>query len=63
VRKAILQSIAQLGFSGSAPALQGLRGVDPSLAPEVDAWLRALNTNLQDWSLILREKQRLQQAR
>lgn len=63
VRKAILQGIAQLGFSGAVPELQRLRGVDPGLAPEVDAWIQALNLNLQDWSLILREKQRLQQAR
>jgi hypothetical protein len=63
VRKAILQSIARLGFSGAVPELQRLRGVDPSLAPEIDTWIRALQMNHQDWSLILREKQRLQQAR
>jgi hypothetical protein len=62
VRKALLQSIAQLGFSGAIPELQRLRSVDPSLAPEVDAWIRTLNMGLQEWSLILREKQRLQQA-
>ncbi len=62
VRKALLQSIAQLGFAGAVPELQKLRGVDPSLAPEIDAWIRVLNMNLQEWSLILREKQRLQQA-
>lgn len=62
VRKMLLQSIAQLGFSGAIPDLQRLRGVDPSLAPEVDAWIRALGMGLQEWSLILREKQRLQQA-
>lgn len=63
VRKAILQSIARLGFSSAVPELQRLRGVEPSLAPEIDAWIRVLNMNHQDWSLILREKQRLQQAR
>ncbi|WP_163997689.1 HEAT repeat domain-containing protein [Pyxidicoccus caerfyrddinensis] len=62
VRKMLLQSIAQLGFAGAIPDLQRLRGVDPSLAPEVDAWIRALGLGLQEWSLILREKQRLQQA-
>jgi hypothetical protein len=61
VRKAILQSIARLGFSGSVPELQRLRGVDPSLAPEIDTWIRVLNMNHQDWGLILREQQ--QQAR
>lgn len=63
VRKAILASIARLGFSGAVPELERLRGIDPSLAPEIDAWIRVLNLNLQEWSLILREKQRLQQAR
>jgi len=63
VRKAILASIARLGFSGAVPELQRLRGIDPSLAPEIDSWIRVLNMNLQEWSLILREKQRLQQAR
>lgn len=63
VRKALLQSIAQLGFQSAVPELRRLRGIDPSLAPEIDAWTRALGMGLQEWSLILREKQRLQQAR
>ena len=62
VRKALLQSIAQLGFSAAVPELQRLRGVEPSLAPEIDAWIRVLNMGLQEWNLILREKQRLQQV-
>lgn len=63
VRKAILESIARLGFASAVPELQRLRGIDPSLTPEIDAWIRVLNMNLQEWSLILREKQRQQQAR
>ncbi len=63
VRKALLRSIAQLGFSSAVPELQRLRSIDPSLAPEIDAWVHVLNLGLQEWSLILREKQRLQQAR
>ncbi|PTL79645.1 HEAT repeat domain-containing protein [Vitiosangium sp. GDMCC 1.1324] len=63
VRKAILQSVAQLGYSGAVPELKRLRGIDSSMAPEIDAWVRVLDMNLQDWSLILREKQRQQQAR
>lgn len=63
VRQAILQSIARLGFAGAVPELQRLRGVDPSLTPEIDTWIRVLNMNYQGWSLILREKQRLEQAR
>lgn len=62
VRKALLQSIAQLGFIGAIPELQRLRGVDPSLAPEIDVWIRVLSLDLQEWNLILREKQRLQQV-
>lgn len=62
VRKALLQSIAELGFAGAIPEFQKLRSVDPSLTGEIDAWIRVLSLNLQEWSLILREKQRLQQA-
>jgi len=62
VRKALLQSLAQLGFIGAIPEFQKLRGVDPRLTGEIDAWIRVLSMNLQEWSLILREKQRLQQA-
>jgi hypothetical protein len=62
VRKAILQSIAQLGFSSAVPELQRLRSVDPRLTPEIDTWIRVLGMDLQEWNLILREKQRLQQA-
>jgi hypothetical protein len=63
VRKAILQSVAQLGFASAVPELQRLRGADPSMAHEIDEWTRVLNMNLQEWSLILKEKQRLQQVR
>jgi hypothetical protein len=62
VRKALLQSIAQLGFIGAVPELQRLRNIDPSLVSEVDTWIRVLNLDLQEWNLILREKQRLQQV-
>ena len=62
VRKALLQSIAQLGFSSAVPELQRLRSIDPSLAPEIDTWIRVLSLDLQEWNLILRERQRLQQV-
>lgn len=62
VRKMLLQSIAQLGFASAIPDLQRLRGVDPALAPEVDAWIQVLGMGLQEWGLLLREKQRLRQA-
>ena len=58
VRKAILRSIARLGFASAIPTLESLRGVEPSLAPEIDAWIRALKIPVQEWSLIQREKER-----
>ena len=60
VGKALLQSIARLGFTGAVPELQKLRSLHPGLRAEVDAWIRVLGLGLQEWSLILREKQRLQ---
>jgi hypothetical protein len=59
VRIAILEGLVQLGLSGARPTLESLRSIDPALAPEIDAWLRVLAMNLQEWSIILREKQRL----
>jgi HEAT repeat protein len=59
VRKAVLQSIVRLGMSGARPTLQSLRGVAPALDPEIDAWLSALSLNLQEWHLLLREKERI----
>jgi hypothetical protein len=59
VRKAALQGITRLGMSGSRPVLESLRGVDRGMDPEIDAWLSALSLNLQEWELLLREKQRL----
>lgn len=59
VRKAALEGIAHLGQAGALPVLQSLRGVDPAMDAEVDAWVKALGTGLQEWHLLLREKQRL----
>jgi hypothetical protein len=59
VRKSALEGIARLGQSGARPLLESLRGVDPRMDPEIDAWLSAFKTNLQEWHLLLREKQRL----
>lgn len=59
VRKAILQSIARLGHVTAVPTLESLRGMDPSMGPEIDAWLKALKLPVQEWSLIQREKERL----
>ena len=59
VRKALLQAIARLGQASAVPTLESLRGVDASLAPEIDAWIKALKLPVQEWSLIQREKERL----
>ncbi|MFP2910154.1 hypothetical protein ACLESD_34980, partial [Pyxidicoccus sp. 3LFB2] len=59
VRKAALQGIARLGMSGARPVLESLRGVDRAMDPEIEAWMSALSLNLQEWALLLREKQRL----
>jgi hypothetical protein len=63
IRIAILESIARLGFADAVPDLDSLRGVDPSLSIEIDEWIRVLRLDLQEWSLILREKQLYAQAR
>ena len=63
VRRALLQSLAQLGFIEAVPQLLRLRGADPALAGEIDAWIRVLELDLQEWDLILREKQRHAQVR
>lgn len=60
VRAAILEGVVHLALGAARPTLESLRGIDPALAPEIDAWLKVLAMNLQEWSLILREKQRLQ---
>ncbi|AKF83743.1 hypothetical protein MFUL124B02_37685 [Myxococcus fulvus 124B02] len=59
VRKAALEGIARLGQASARPLLESLRGVDARMDPEIDAWLSALKLNLQEWHLLLREKQRL----
>ncbi len=59
VKVAVLEGLVQLGLGGARPLLESLRGVDPALGPEIDAWLQVLAMNLQEWSIILREKQRL----
>lgn len=59
VRKAVLEALARLGQSNAQPLLESLRGVDATMDPEIDAWLRAMRLNLQEWHLLLREKQKL----
>ncbi|HYO51618.1 HEAT repeat domain-containing protein [Archangium sp.] len=59
VRKAALQGIARLGMGSAQSALESLRGVAPGLDPEIDAWQSALKLGLQEWHLLLREKERI----
>jgi HEAT repeat protein len=59
VRKAALQGIVRLGMGSSLSTLESLRGVAPALDPEIDAWKSALERNLQEWHLLLREKERI----
>lgn len=59
VKAAILEGLVQLSLGGARPLLETLRGLDPALAPEIDAWLQVLAMNLQEWTIILREKRRL----
>ena len=58
VRKAALQGLVRLGMGGSRATLESLRGVAPGLDPEIDAWRSALELGLQEWHLLLREKQK-----
>jgi hypothetical protein len=60
VQVAILEGLVHLGLSGARPLLESLRAVHPDLTSEIDAWLQVLAMNLQEWSIVLREKQRLQ---
>jgi HEAT repeat protein len=58
VRKAILYALARLGQARAIPTLKALRGLAPELDSEIDAWIAALGLGLQEWHLILREKER-----
>ena len=63
VRKALLQSIAQLGFPARSPSSSGCAAWTPAWRPRSTRGFESLNLDLQEWNLILREKQRLQQVR
>ena len=62
VRRAILEALVRLAMTGAPPILESLRSVDSGLSAEIDAWQEALLSGLQEWSLLQREKQRLQSA-
>lgn len=64
VRKGILRGIAQLGYGGAISELQRLRDLDnhPNVKREAELWIKTLRMSLPEWSLILREKQRLEQT-
>lgn len=59
VRRAVLEAICHLSMAAAIPILDSLRSVDSSLGPEINAWQRALASGLQEWALVLREKQHI----
>ncbi|HRI50525.1 MAG TPA: HEAT repeat domain-containing protein [Pseudomonadota bacterium] len=61
VRRAVIESLVRLTMGAAPPLLESLRGVAPALARELDLWQAALKTGLQEWHLLQREKQRLEQ--
>lgn len=63
VRRAVLEALAHLGMSSALPLLESLRGVDAAMGTEIDLWRAALQSGLQEWTLIQRERQHLAAAR
>lgn len=63
LRRSIIESIVRLGRGAAAPDLERMRQIEPRLAVDIAEWLQVLGLELQEWSLIVREKQRLEQAR
>jgi HEAT repeat protein len=59
VRRAVLQALVRLEMARAVPLLDALRSVDTGLTAEIDSWQRAIQSGLQEWTLLLREKQRL----
>lgn len=59
VRRAVLQALVRLEMARAVPLLDALRSVDTGLTTEIDSWQRAIQSGLQEWTLLLREKQRL----
>lgn len=58
VRRAALDGLVRLGPQAARALFPQLRAADPSLGPDLDAWGGALALNLQEWHLLLREKER-----
>jgi len=59
-RKAILEALCRLGMAAAVPQLESLRSVDATMKSEIDLWIAALQSGLQEWHLVLREKQQLE---
>lgn len=59
VRRAVLEALCHLFMAAAIPIVESLRSVDSSLGPEITAWQRALASGLQEWALVLREKQHI----
>lgn len=62
VRKAICEALSHLLLAEAIPLLETLRPLDARLAPDIAAWKQALQSGLQEWTLVLRERQRLPPA-
>lgn len=59
VRRAVLEALCHLSLAAALPLLDSLQSIDSSLLPDIAAWRRALQTGLQEWSLVRREKERI----
>jgi HEAT repeat protein len=57
LRRAILAALVRLHFASAVPILQSLRGVDPGMQREIDKWLVVLAQGRQQWYLLQRQKQ------
>ena len=64
VRRAIQMAIVRIGLERSIPLLEGLRKreTEQELQAEIDTWLVLLARNPQQWSLLIRDKKRLEQG-
>lgn len=58
VRRRIVESLVRLERTRAVPALHSFKRKDPRLTSEIDAWVYALSLGLQEWALIVREKER-----
>jgi hypothetical protein len=63
LRRSIVESVVRLARGRASADLERFRQLEPRLALDIDEWFQVLALELQEWSLLAREKQRLEQAR